>query len=93
VKTPAWVWDWKLKRYLTLPPGLMQFDDGRWGFSSDPWPEEEMLNFHREYHYLFRFEPDHVLLPWKRVVLRQTGPGPKKYQPNKDKARITKVQR
>jgi hypothetical protein len=91
VKTPVWVWDWKLKKYLRLPPGLIQFSDGKWGIPNDPWPSNEMVDFHHEHHYLFQFEPDHLLLSWKRIILRQRGP--EKYQPNKGKARIVRVQR
>jgi len=92
MKTPAWVWDWKQKKYLRLPPGLIRFDDGNWGFRRNPYPEGEWLDFHREHYYLFRYEPDTPYVFWERIILRKQ-PGPKKYQPNKDKARITKVQR
>ena len=91
MKTPVWVWDWKQKKYLRLPPGLVQFEDGNWGFLSEPWPEKELILFLYEYNYLFRIEPEDPFAYWQRAVLIKRGP--EKYQPNKDKARITKVQR
>jgi hypothetical protein len=91
MKIPIWVWDKRQKKYLRLPPGLQQFHDGKWGFPSVPWPNQEMVDFYDNHRYLFRLEPGDILHYWRRAVLKK--PGPDKYQPRKDKARITKVQR
>jgi hypothetical protein len=92
MKTPVWVWDKRKKSYVALPAPPQRIGDV-WGYSHEQLMDTiGIYEFYESHRYLFR-QPNFRLssLLGVPLLLRQSSTKEKWY--NKDKARITKVQR